>query len=587
VHILRFRVPGRPLAAATLLSWVVPELSTGERSALLQAGALSVARIEGRHWKAARPVGGRRELQPGMPLRLEAARLTPDPPPPEAWLAHLPELPWPRGEGSLGDGDAARFRFETRAVRGGISRVAVTAAPADFDAVRAWFADAGTPLLGDRRYGGIALPGPPLWLADGTGEDDAWPAEPAFAEGLSVLRVSRATARALERGHPWVLADAETGDTGAVPAGAVVRLEAGRRSLGLARVEADAELAARVWALGAERPRDAESVEGRVAAALRRRAGLRARLAEEGTDALRLIHGEADALPGLAVDRLGPILRMLVTGRAAWPIRERVLRALQHQLAAELGPEPPGVEVVHLRRPPAGQLVSVRAIGDGAPEELVVNEAGLRLRVATGLGDPTRPRPGTGLFLDQRANRARIAKRVRPGGVYLNLFAHTGTFSARMLAAGAGHVTSVDLSAPYLAWLEDNLALSELPSARHRSVRRDARRVLDELPGDARFDGIVLDPPTAAAAGRRHWDVERGLGPLVAAALGRLVGGGWLLLSRNDRRRGRLPAMVREQAARSGVEIARIEAAPPSEDFASPAPFPEGAAFEGIVATIR
>jgi 23S rRNA (cytosine1962-C5)-methyltransferase len=440
----------------------------------------------------------------------------------------------------------------------------------------------------------LALPALPEGEAGGeraAGEGSPWPDEPVFAPDATRvgeaarLAISAATARALRAGHPWVLPDAATGDPARFRPGALVHLAPPRGpTLGLARVEGPGPVAARVWAMDARRPRDAPSLEARVHRALgRRRALLAAADAEDGTDAFRLVHGEADGLPGLAVDRLGALVRVLVTGRAALPLRRRVVDAVLGGLGRAL----PVVEVRHLL--PAPPRVSLRAVtaerGAPPPAPHPVREDGLVFRVDPGLGRPDRPRPGVGLFLDQRANRARVRGWARGGGRYLNLFAHTGAFSVALLAGGADEVMSVDLSAPYLAWLEAHLAANagRLDPARHRAVRGDARRFVEGLPPGERFDGIVLDPPTAAAAGRRFWSVEQGLARLAAAALARLAPGGWLLLCRNERRaRTPLRTLAAQAARDAGVRLAAVEDAPPGEDFPRLAGFPEGDPFEGV-----
>jgi 23S rRNA (cytosine1962-C5)-methyltransferase len=369
------------------------------------------------------------------------------------------------------------------------------------------------------------------------------------------------------------------------------------RSHGLARSEGARELAARIWSRAASPPEQttrkrgeaerSDSVEARVARALARRRALIE--PGSGSDAVRLLHGEADALPGLAVDRLGPLLRMLVTGRAALPLRERVLSALLAAKLPGLAPDPPVVEVMHLRERPPGALVCVRLVSgprEAIPDPLVVREGVLRFRVESGLAEPTRPHPGVGFFLDQRDNRARLAVRAAKGGRFLNLFAHTGGFSAALLAGGADEVWSVDLSGPYLAQLEENLARSGLAGERHRTVRREARRFLAELDPALRFDGVVIDPPTAAAAGRRFWSVRRDLAPLSADALARLAPGGFLLLTRQDRAgRGRLDALLASAAESARVRLDAVEPAPPAPDFPTLAGFPEGAPFEALLAT--
>jgi 23S rRNA (cytosine1962-C5)-methyltransferase len=282
------------------------------------------------------------------------------------------------------------------------------------------------------------------------------------------------------------------------------------------------------------------------------------------------------------------VLRILVTGRAALPLRSRVRAALLAAQLPGLPANPPLVEVMQLRDRPPGELVCVRLVsGEASALEtpLIVREGALRFRVEVGLADPAHPRPGVGFFLDQRDNRARLAARAARGGRFLNLFAHTGGFTAALLAGGADDVISVDLSAPYLGQLHENLERSGLGLERHRAVRREARRFLAELDAAERFRGIVIDPPIAAAAGRRFWNVRRDLGPLVAAELGRLEPGGFLLATRQDRSgRGGLEALLRAASAEAKIPLGQLERAPAGEDFPLVAGFPEGAPFEAFLA---
>jgi 23S rRNA (cytosine1962-C5)-methyltransferase len=277
-----------------------------------------------------------------------------------------------------------------------------------------------------------------------------------------------------------------------------------------------------------------------------------------------------------------------VTGRAALAIRERVRAALLAARLPGLPADAPMVEVLHLRDRPPGELECVRLVsGDASALEgpLIVREGSLRFRIETGLSEPARPRPGVGFFLDQRDNRARLSELAARGGRLLNLFAHTGGFSAALLSGGADEVVSVDLSAPYLGLLRENLERSGLPLARHQGIRREARRFLAELDASERYRGIVIDPPIAAAAGRRFWNVRRDLGPLVASALARLEPGGFLLVTRQDRAgRGGLEALLRAAAEREEVRLGDVQRAPAGEDFPALKGFPEGAPFEALLA---
>ncbi|MCA9519311.1 MAG: class I SAM-dependent methyltransferase, partial [Myxococcales bacterium] len=99
----------------------------------------------------------------------------------------------------------------------------------------------------------------------------------------------------------------------------------------------------------------------------------------------------------------------------------------------------------------------------------------------------------TGLFLDHRQTRARVAAEAE-GSDFLNLFAYTGAFTVYAATSGARSTTTVDLSNTYLDWTADNLALNGISGAQHRLERADVMRWLDEAPA-GRWDLVVLDPP--------------------------------------------------------------------------------------------
>lgn len=519
-------------------------------------------------------------------------------------LALVPALPWRRG--LLGSGDRS-LAFEQLEVRSGVAELGLRAAARDSAGPsrgESWgplrkevaleaLAAAGFPALGDVERGGAPVRGERRVAAPDRRPADWWPAEPVFPDPAGgggsqppVLHVSAAAARAVDRGHPWILPDAGSDNPARFAAGTLVRVRAGRDRVGLARTEGRGRIAARMWARGVERPRDAESPEARVAAALgRRRALLDPPPGAPLTDAFCLVHGEADGLPGLAIDRLADVVRVLVTGRACEPLLARVEGALVHAL----GGDPTVLEVIHLRDAPEGRLERVRHVGGKEPSGARhrVHERGLAFWVDAGLAEPARSSPGVGLYLDQRENRARLAARAARGGRWLNLFAHTGAFSVALLAGGAEEVVSVDLSRAYLRWLEDNLAENDLPNsgAAHRAVRGDGRRFLEQLPALERFDGIVVDPPTAAAAGRRFWSAGRDLEPLLERALRHLDADGTLFVSRNERRaRQPLSALVQRAAGGAGVMLRSLEDAPPGADFPRLSHFPEGDPFRAVLA---
>ena len=158
-----------------------------------------------------------------------------------------------------------------------------------------------------------------------------------------------------------------------------------------------------------------------------------------------------------------------------------------------------------------------------------VSEGGHRFRV--NLSDYV----DTGLFLDHRTVRARVAAEAA-GKRFLNLFCYTGAFTVYAAAAGAVASASVDLSKTYLEWAGENLRLNGLERREHQLLRADVR---DFLARDREtYELAVLDPPTFSNSKKMHGalDLQRDHVELIRATLARLVPGGVLWFSTNNRR---------------------------------------------------
>jgi len=140
----------------------------------------------------------------------------------------------------------------------------------------------------------------------------------------------------------------------------------------------------------------------------------------------------------------------------------------------------------------------------------------------------------TGLFLDHRPLRRLMAGQVR-GKHFLNLFCYTGVASVQAAVAGAASTTSVDLSATYLQWCYDNLALNGQGGNQHLLVQADAMAWLEADSGQ--YDVIFCDPPTFSNSARADdFDVQREQLRLLRAAVARLAPEGVLYFSNNFRR---------------------------------------------------
>ncbi|WP_069300838.1 RSP_2647 family RNA methyltransferase [Neptunicoccus sediminis] len=203
----------------------------------------------------------------------------------------------------------------------------------------------------------------------------------------------------------------------------------------------------------------------------------------------RLIHAEADGLPGLIIDRFGDVFA--VQPNAAWI--ENLLPALQEALKAVFD------------TPVIIKNASGRARGlEGLSEETVVLDGTVdgpipvQMNGATYMADVLGGQK-TGLFYDQRPNHAFAAKLAK-GGDVLDVFSHVGGFSLAALAGGATRATAVDGSAAALELAAKGAAASGYDAA-FDTLKGDAFEVMTKLADEGRsFDVVVCDPPAFAPA---------------------------------------------------------------------------------------
>lgn len=247
----------------------------------------------------------------------------------------------------------------------------------------------------------------------------------------------------------------------------------------------------------------------------------------EGVTAWRVYDRDIPEIP-LAIDLYGTMAQVQVYRRRAADASEEALcEEARDALVAVAGVAPEDVVFkTRERRPGQWQYEKVGA----AARETIVEEYGRRFIV--NLSDYL----DTGLFLDHRLTR-RMVGEMAPGARFLNLFAYTGAFSVHAAAGGAVETTTVDLSNTYLAWARRNFALNGMDERRHRVVRSDAFRFLDDARGARPWDLIVLDPPTVSTSKAMEFkfDVQTGHVALLRATLAALAPGGTLVFSNNFR----------------------------------------------------
>ena len=296
----------------------------------------------------------------------------------------------------------------------------------------------------------------------------------------------KAEARAIRHGFPWVYADELVTDrrTQGLPPGALAVLEDGeRRTLGLVTVNNNSKIICRML----DRDPAAEISESWFAARLTTALALRARIF--GAPFYRLVHAEADGLPGLIIDRFGAVA--VVQPNAAWV--EAHLEMLVAALVAVTGVSVVVKNGTGRARSLEGLLeetVVVRGTREG-PVPVAMNGATYLAEVMGG--------QKTGLFYDQRPNQA-FAARLAPGARVLDMFSHVGGFALAALAGGAVSALAVDASAAALALAGQGAAASGF--AENFATRQgDAFAVLEALAVEGeKFDLVICDPPAFAPA---------------------------------------------------------------------------------------
>lgn len=305
-----------------------------------------------------------------------------------------------------------------------------------------------------------------------------------MTDSLPIIRLRpKANARAIRHGFPWVFADELVVDrrTGKLEPGSFARLEDSERlPLGLATVNPASKIIGRMMDADPEAVIDADWLTAR----LRRALAMRERLYD--APFYRLVHAEADGLPGLIVDRFGDVA--VIQPNAAWA--DRMAGDIAAALCAVTGVGTVVMNGSGRSRTLEGLDERIEVIVGDTPGLIEVPMNGA-IYLADLMGGQK-----TGLFYDQRPNHAFAQKLAR--GRVLDVFSHVGGFGLAMLAAGADHATCVDGSAPALD-LAARGAQAMGVGDRLSVLQSDAFKAMEELAaaGD-RFEVVICDPPAFA-----------------------------------------------------------------------------------------
>ncbi|MEY4975589.1 MAG: hypothetical protein RIQ97_784 [Pseudomonadota bacterium] len=389
---------------------------------------------------------------------------------------------------------------------------------------------------------------------------------------MKTIRLKEGKERSLLRRHPWVFESAIA--RGGADPGETVRIEAADgRFLGWAAFSPASRIRARVWSFDEAQRIDASFLSRRIAQALAARDWL-----DIPSNGRRLIHGEADGLPGLVVDRYDDTLVAQFGACGVERFKPAIADALLAQTGLSRLYERSDASVRQLEGLPE---VTGWLRGEGATEvRIQEHDWQLTLDVARG--------HKTGFYLDQRDSRGRFAREVRQRGFarVLNCYGYTGGFTVAALKGGASEVLTIDSSGPALERARAHVDLNGLDPARAQFLDADVNASLRRfLETGERFDAIVLDPPKLAPTAAHAERAARAYKDINRLALRLLVPGGALYTFSCS---GGISAdlfhkIVASAGTDAGVDgylSARLQAAP---DHPMTIDFPEGEYLKGLV----
>jgi 23S rRNA (cytosine1962-C5)-methyltransferase len=335
----------------------------------------------------------------------------------------------------------------------------------------------------------------------------------------TTVRLLPGRQRELRAGRRWVYRGELAAAGGSARPGDVVDvLDSGGSFVARGWYNPRSQLAVRIVTEDPGEAVDAALVEGRLDRALAYRERV---LAADERAACRVVFAEADGLPGLILDRLGPVavVQSLCLGLDPWQplVVDWALRRL-------------GVEAVYERN--EGRTRSLEGlpqrrgvVAGRMPPEVLLSEGPLSLRVDVRRGQKT------GHFLDQRRNRLALGGLAAGRATVLDAFCHTGGFGLQAAAAGAGEVLLLDQDADALALARENAARNGL-SGRVSALRGNAFDLLRGFDREGRrFDCVVLDPPAFAKSRAALDGAYRGYKEINLRALRLLRPGGLLCTS--------------------------------------------------------
>lgn len=378
------------------------------------------------------------------------------------------------------------------------------------------------------------------------------------------VKVTPKAEKSLKNGHPWVFSDEITEVNGRYENGDIVDVFSAKdRYLGSGFINDNSKIRVRVISRNANDKFDEAFYKRRLKYAV----DYRKTVMGDDFSCSRLIFGEADQFPGLTVDRFSDVLSVQIACLGIERIKDMLYRSLL-QVLCEYGVN---ISAIYERND-----LAVRSI-EGLPQykgfyeaeglkkdlsgHVIITENNIKYDVDYINGQKT------GFFLDQKYNRAAVAK-IAKGKTVLDCFTHTGAFALNAAKGGAVSVTAVDISHDALECAKNNARLNGIDNMDF--VAADVFDLLTEMSKSCRcpYDFIILDPPAFTKSSGTLKNAIRGYKEINLKAMKLLPRGGYLATCScshfmNDTYFCR---MLHDAAADAGVSLRQIEARQQSPD---------------------
>ncbi|MGP1508826.1 MAG: class I SAM-dependent rRNA methyltransferase [Sphaerochaeta sp.] len=297
------------------------------------------------------------------------------------------------------------------------------------------------------------------------------------------------------------------------------------------------------------------------------------------TTVFRLIHGEADMLPGVAADVYGKIIRVIISSRAAWNKRTllaQTLETLLHPQIVIINTDTSFCAIEHLHEVTEYYAKGEKFIPEGKLEDIRIRESGIYYSLTPGSGQKS------GFYCDQRENRIRLEQYVKDAAV-LDGCCYTGGFTLHALRAGAKSVFAVDSSDDALHRLLSNVNMNVQLGTLEQDAREkvetsksDIFETLRTIPHNT-YDVIILDPPKLAQTIKSLDNAKKAYKDLNRLAMEKIRNNGILVtcscsgaLSREDFR-----TVLAWSAKDAGAEVQVLETLGQAQDHPIRLSFPE------------